>query len=312
MITARELENINFPKKDWPIEEILPEGLALLVGKPKVGKSSLALSLAVKISGGEFVFKNYKTKKGRVLYITFEEEPELIQERLKMQDQGFPPRLKIFALTSQPKTNWTEEINKLLTKFKNTRLVVIDMLKHIRPPKAKGISSYQDDSEFIANLKNIADQFKVAILLLHHERKMKSEDQLDTVLGTTGITGSADVIWTLERKVNQSRGILKIVGRRVKGMDLELKFIARRSLWVYEKGSNKTKLGPGQKEIYLKLKRSPNPLYPKELADLTGKKSNNVVKLLTVLINKGKVRKNKRGRYRIPGVHSVHKEKKAA
>lgn len=45
-ITAAELQQMNFPPVRWVVPEIIPEGLTLLAGKPKLGKSWLVLEHA--------------------------------------------------------------------------------------------------------------------------------------------------------------------------------------------------------------------------------------------------------------------------
>jgi RecA-family ATPase len=54
---------------------------------------------------------------------------------------------------------------------------------------------------------------KVAVILVHHTRKAKSEDPLDLASGTSGITGGADSVWILMRPRHQPEGILHIIGR---------------------------------------------------------------------------------------------------
>jgi hypothetical protein len=44
--TARELLGTKFPEPRWIVPDILPEGLTPLAGRPKVGKSWLALQIA--------------------------------------------------------------------------------------------------------------------------------------------------------------------------------------------------------------------------------------------------------------------------
>jgi RecA-family ATPase len=46
-LLARQL-----PPIQWAIPEILPEGLTLLAGKPKLGKSWLALAMALAVASG--------------------------------------------------------------------------------------------------------------------------------------------------------------------------------------------------------------------------------------------------------------------
>src|SRR5690554_3128419 len=70
------LKPINFV-----IENLLSEGLHILAGSPKVGKSWLALWLSVVVAKGEEVWGN-KVKEGTTLYLCFEDSQIRIQNRL--------------------------------------------------------------------------------------------------------------------------------------------------------------------------------------------------------------------------------------
>ena len=64
------------------IQDILPEGLSIMAGKSKVGKSVFALNVGLAVSGGKD-FLNRKTEKGDVLYITYEDgDGRRLQDRV--------------------------------------------------------------------------------------------------------------------------------------------------------------------------------------------------------------------------------------
>ena len=48
--TAKELEDMKIPKPKWVIENVLPEGLSILGGKPKKGKSLLVLNMLLSVT----------------------------------------------------------------------------------------------------------------------------------------------------------------------------------------------------------------------------------------------------------------------
>ena len=72
--------------------------------------------------------------------------------------------------------------------------------------------------------KGFADQFGIAVVLVHHQRKMDDPDPLNTVSGTNGITGAADTTMVLDRKRGEKRAILKVTGRDVIERVLALEF----------------------------------------------------------------------------------------
>src|SRR5438132_6075141 len=71
-----------YPPPRFFVKGMLHEGLTLLAGKMKRGKSYLALHLAMDISFGRLAFQHLPTLKSRVLYISLEDHQPLIQKRL--------------------------------------------------------------------------------------------------------------------------------------------------------------------------------------------------------------------------------------
>jgi hypothetical protein len=78
-------------------------------------------------------------------------------------------------------------------------LVVIDTLERFRPPAKPGPSAYATDYAAISALHKLAHERGIAIVVVHHVRKMDAEDPFDMVSGTNGLTGAADTILVLKR-----------------------------------------------------------------------------------------------------------------
>jgi len=87
LMSWQELIGKEEPPSDFLIEDLLPAGtLALLVGKPKLGKSLLALYFAASVALGQN-FWGKKVRKGNVLFISTEDGATRIRSRLwKMLD----------------------------------------------------------------------------------------------------------------------------------------------------------------------------------------------------------------------------------
>ena len=65
--TVDELLNADLPEQKWLVNELIPVGLVSLAGRPKVGKSWMALQLAVAVAtGGRFLDK--QVEQGAVLH----------------------------------------------------------------------------------------------------------------------------------------------------------------------------------------------------------------------------------------------------
>lgn len=82
-IDAKTLTERECPSIEFVVDRLLPQGLHILAGSPKVGKSWFVLHMCNQIALGEPVW-DYTTKQGTVLYICLEDTYRRIQSRLDM------------------------------------------------------------------------------------------------------------------------------------------------------------------------------------------------------------------------------------
>ena len=96
-ITAEDLQNRTYEPTHFLVDELIPEGLHILAGAPKIGKSWLALWLCLCVSQGQPLW-NFATTQGEVLYLSLEDSFQRIQTRLFDLTEDAPPTLH-FALS---------------------------------------------------------------------------------------------------------------------------------------------------------------------------------------------------------------------
>ncbi len=80
-IDGETLLDMNLPRTKFVIQGILPQGLAIIAGAPKIEKSWLMLDWCVKIAKGENIW-SFKSTQGTTLYLCLEDNNNRIQERL--------------------------------------------------------------------------------------------------------------------------------------------------------------------------------------------------------------------------------------
>lgn len=218
--TAQELLEEPIVEADWVIEDLLPVGAHLLAGAPKIGKSWMVLAMGLAVSMGR-PFWDYVVCQGEVLYLCLEDTYSRIKKRLwKLTDEannGF--YLANSALTI--KEGLTEQIEYFVVTHPDVKLVFIDTFQKVRSPS--GDSLYAADYTDFSALKAVADKYGLALMVVHHTRKMADDDIMNTVSGSSGITGSADSIWVL-KKASRCAGdaTLTITGRDVEFRELKL------------------------------------------------------------------------------------------
>ena len=80
--TVAELLDHTFPEPKWIVPGIFTEGLTMLAGRPKVGKSWLALQIATAVACGGKVFEQDITP-GKVLYLALEDSGRRLKDRIE-------------------------------------------------------------------------------------------------------------------------------------------------------------------------------------------------------------------------------------
>lgn len=197
----------------WSVEGLIPEGAVLLGGRPKMGKSFLALQAAEAVANGE-PFLGRATQQGTVLYLALEDNDRRMKERLRNNWAGRRGRLH----TAYDCPHWADggekQIRRWLTEHPQARMVVIDTWGRVAPAQKGRGESYTEVYGVQAQVQAVALDHHVTVILVTHTRKpVVGGDYLDAILGSTAIPGSADAILVLERDRHSEAAVLYGTGR---------------------------------------------------------------------------------------------------
>jgi hypothetical protein len=257
---ASVLDEMEFPEVQWVIPNTLPEGLAVLAGKPKVGKSWWAMGSALDVA-----------ETGSVLYLALEDPPRRLQGRMRqvLGAREAPDTLEFRTDWNRLDHGGLEELALWLEEHPYTKLVVIDTIAKIRPKRASQEDQYLGDYNVWGPLQALTITHpSVAIVGVHHQRKGAAEDILDTVLGSQGVTGVADTIMVLKKARGQADGELFITGRDLEGdRERALRFDAGR--WTDIGSADDFRVSQERDEL-LTLLRSEGPQTVTEIARKLG------------------------------------------
>jgi RecA-family ATPase len=275
---------------------MLPEGLTILAGSPKTGKSWLALSIAIAASCAGKIFGELPVLQYETLYISLEDTPRRLQSRLKFL--GANPSEKLHFVNSWEQGNkGLEQLELWKIVYPNTKFIIIDTLQAFRGMNTTGLQSYAEDYDCISSLKRISDSIQTPIFCLHHTRKMRSRDPADMVSGTLGITGAADTIWVLTRKRKNPEASLFVTSRDFEEQKVILKFVDQVG-WTYCGDSTEYVLSKQRQEIINIFKESSDDLSPKDINDVLKKNINTIKSLIRKLEEEGFLIKVTYGKYR--------------
>jgi hypothetical protein len=297
---AVELMNTEFPPPRWAVPGLISEGLNLLVGGPKLGKSWLSLGLAAAISTGQRALGSTEVQQGPVLYLALEDTGRRLQKRLSvMAAGGWRPSPHLQLETSCP--HWTAGGEALVAEWleanPDARLVIIDTFEKIRGRSGSTASAYGDDYVAASRIKAVADHYGVPILVVHHVRKAGADDFLDLVSGTNGIPGAADTILVLERPRGQADGVLHVVGRDVDEADHAMTFNPDAGTWTRLDGPALDHTLHEARAAILRYLREHPGSGPSAIADGTGLKPASVRQTCRRMAADGQLRVTPGGKY---------------
>ena len=229
-MTAEQLQSAPYSPEPFLVEELLPEGLHILAGAPKIGKSWLALWLCLCVAQGQPLW-NFAVTQGEVLYLSLEDSYRRIQSRLFDLTDDAPQTLHFAIMADTLKHGLEQQIEQFLMEHPTTKLVVIDTLQRVRGTGSDS-NLYANDYQDIGILKQLADRRHIAILLIHHLRKLHDDDPMNMISGSTGLSGAADSTFVLQKNSRLANiASLHCTGRDIPDRTLKLEFGEEDHIW---------------------------------------------------------------------------------
>ena len=225
----------NFPELRYVVPGLIPEGSAILVGPPKIGKSFLVLGIGIAAACGGTALSAIHTGAPRpVFYLALEDGDRRLQDRGRkiLGDCPWPPAFDYLTTVSPGLVVPT--IAEWLQRHGDAQpLIILDTLGKAMPLAQNGESSYQRDYRIGSELKALVDACPGAALLTnHHDRKAASADFVENVSGTNALAGAADTIIVITRNRNEPEGLIQVTGRDVAEGAYAVRFDG--SLWALD------------------------------------------------------------------------------
>ena len=212
-------------KPDMIVEGLIPTGLTIIAGAPKSCKSWLMLRLALSVSLGE-PFLGHDVKQCDVAYYALEDTDARLKSRLLDIGTAPPPGLIYATSIKDPCNDFISDLERCLDSNPGVRLVIVDTLQKIRHgDPTSNANQYACEYEELARLKEIADYRRIAIVFVHHTRKKHdSKDGNNDVLGSSAVTGTADMILILRKNRGGTDGTLSVSGRDAPDIELVMQW----------------------------------------------------------------------------------------
>jgi hypothetical protein len=255
MATVEEFGTVLRKPMSWVLPGIIPEGgCGLLVAAPKVGKTRIAIEMALGLASGRKPLGISLPHPRAVGFFSLEDGEYLFSSRLndslnvdkgrtKYHWEGHisedltwqpPQHLDLFTNfnqvdLSQPKDQ--QRLYETILKY-DLRLVIIDTLS--MAIGKSDVSNSGDMYSILKPIKQIAQGTGCAIMFIHHTRKRvfeKGETVQETILGSTALHGWSDFIMNLVAP-SEENDMLRLavqtkMGNDVHHIDSRLKIIKR-------------------------------------------------------------------------------------
>ncbi|MGQ4619099.1 AAA family ATPase [Nocardia sp. R7R-8] len=242
---ARDIDDLmaeEFAELKWLLDELIPEGLTLIVAAPKVGKSYLVINVVVALawSLGKALGGMVVGECGALIISVDDPSPRRMQKRLnevtEAMELDFGDRqhpVMIVGEWPEIGDGGIELLDLYLTENPDCKFVAIDTLDQIRPASSRSSEPGKLDQEVMKQLKKLSDKHHAAIVVIHHDRKNKdSLDWMDGVSGHRKIVGGADTVLFLDKKRGTNQVKCYITGRDVE--EREERFEIVFPLWRHE------------------------------------------------------------------------------
>lgn len=230
VIDAETLMDKRLPPTKFCVDTLLPQGLCILGGAPKVGKSWFVLDLCTHVARGD-EFLGLSVTRGKVLYLCLEDSERRIQERLNTITADVPEGLYFAMGEITMEIGICDFLRKCKQKCPELTLIVIDTFQLIRNPTND--VSYGNDYAELRVLKALAEELGICFLLVHHLRKMNDSDPVNRLSGSSGISGAVDAVYILDKPMRSgNRATLIASGRDIRDRKIELEMNPQSCIWT--------------------------------------------------------------------------------
>lgn len=286
--TVEELFDYDFPALRWAVPYMVPEGLSILAGRPKVGKSWLALQMAAAVGTGSQVLGE-QCEQGKVLYLALEDSPRRLKERMVLQEMPRHANIEFHISWPSLASGGTEAlVAKMLEGY---RLIVIDTLSRA----VGGADQMRQEAMTLAlgRIQELALQHSTAVMMIDHHSKGAAivADPIDAILGATSKAAVIDAGLGLFK--DKGSVTLKVTGRDFEARELALQWDKEFFKWKNLGDAAIVSRGAMQQKIISTLSEL-GPLSATELASYLEKDISNIRREVLNLIKDDLVEKGKK------------------
>src|SRR5215207_9041169 len=310
--TGEHLRSKEFAPITWVIPELLPTGVTLFGGREKMGKSWLAFSLCIAIATGGVALGSRRVEQGDALYLSLEDSERRLNRRIeKLASPGADlSRLHYTNKWEKADRHGVEDLDLWLEDHPQTRLVVIDTLKRIRPTTAGRRNMYDEDYDAVQPFVPLASKHNVALVLIHHlNQQSNPDDPFDWFSGSAGLVAAAEGILLFRRKRGEADGFLTVDGKDIEERtELALKWDGLAATWSVIGDAEEHRLSETRAAILRAFEDADESLAPADVADILDQPRNTIKQRMYQMSKDGELKVQSRGQYTLSTTTNNHNQ----
>lgn len=298
--TAAQLQTQEIPPLVYTVDEVLPEGLTMIHGHSKLGKSFLGMDIAAGIALGGRVFGRFQAQRGRVLYLAMEDGPR----RLKTRFQALFTDLGVWPDTLHLVHDWKTMdargfllLKGWLATHPDTKAIILDPWTALRPTHSRGGDIVIEDRKPLERLDRLGHKHHLSFLVLHHSAQHNKGDSLNNASGSSGVVQPATSVLEFSRKRGEHEAVLKGSPKDGPEIDWTLKRDERTGFWTAVGDTEEFQTSAARAEI-LALLTSDGPMAPRVIAAALERNEGTIGKLCRRMRDDGLLRGD-RGSYSV-------------
>lgn len=312
LTSAADLRMKEFPPVRWAVDGLIPEGLTVLAGDPKAGKSLAAVDICTAIASGGLAFGQKKCVAGVCCYCSMEDPERRVKERIATQSNVWPDTFKLLTRGLPTAGNkLLAVLDEMLLLWPNLRCVVVDTLQFIVPMKPTGMADYDFYYSILDPLHRWAVENHVALILITHltkSRESEGDNPFARIIGSVAIQSTADAMLLLKRNHAKAGvvdpaladGFLVVQGREVGQCTMALEFDDEALRWTVAGEATADKHTGNANWLLIQKTLEQAPLGPKAISEATRINVSTVKTCLARMKVKGLVEDCEPGKWCIP------------
>jgi hypothetical protein len=317
--SMEELSTMEFEPVSFLVPDLIPaEGVTLICSKPKVGKSWLLYDLCISAAAHRDMLGGRCPTQGHTLYLALEDSLRRLRSRgeklLPAWAGRWPANMRVETIWERVDQGGLDRIRKWVMGVRaaggSVVCTAIDVLKMVRPVGQDRKAAYDRDYEALVGLRELSKELGIAIIVAHHTRKAPSDDLIDMVSGTLGLTGAADTIIVIDRQPSGGF-VFDVRGRDVEAVQLGAQFGKDTCRWTIVGDAGSVRRSAEREAVLSVFREAGEPLTVELVtaalreavtSDRGGvTKSRDAVKqILGRMAKSGDLRRVEKGRYELP------------